>query len=400
MKPRLPVHVVILSRLLVGLACFTSFGCSGSSSSGGTAPPPVPVGAAALPGSWQATVFTINGLDAIALGSIISLTLEIPSAVGNNTWLISVANDVVGLCDLPVGCAASGELQIDSNSQFVFDPGTPDQIVWTYVAEGTELRIVGTDTDGTSIMAAFDLTITPQPPSPALLTYEGFDYEANAGLVDNNGGTGWAAPWQPIGANGEIVDGLQPTGISSDLLTLGRATRTQAPGRDGRRLDLSPLGPFAQSGYLDANGDIGADGTTLYISFLQQSTTPDFFWEFEFKRDDILTDGGRIAGIGNNVAGGTDVNLRAPSNQFTSLGPADTNVNLWVMRIDYQPGLDNVYVYRNPSLVVEPSQADVALISQANMAFDAFTLGAFVSGGRVSHDEIRIGPSYASVTPR
>ncbi|MEI9962637.1 MAG: hypothetical protein WDM76_16430 [Limisphaerales bacterium] len=37
--------------------------------------------------------------------------------------------------------------------------------------------------------------------------------------------------------------------------------------RKGRYLDCTPTGTFGLHGYIDANGNVGADGKTLYMSF-------------------------------------------------------------------------------------------------------------------------------------
>ena len=78
--------------------------------------------------------------------------------------------------------------------------------------------------------------------------------------------------------------------------------------RDGRFLDTMPGGTFDTKGYLDASGNIGADGKTIYLSFLQQPNGTALFYEFEFHRLD-LGDPGRIGGVGND-RGGDNVNLR------------------------------------------------------------------------------------------
>ena len=109
-------------------------------------------------------------------------------------------------------------------------------------------------------------------------------------------------------------------------------------------------------GYIDANGNIGANGTRLYLSFLQQPNAVVQFYEFEFHRGD-LGDPGRIAGIGNDLANAVTINLRVPGGVQTPFALGSTNVNFYVVRIDYHGGNDDVYVYRNPTGTSEADNA-------------------------------------------
>ncbi|MEK7951109.1 hypothetical protein [Luteolibacter soli] len=147
------------------------------------------------------------------------------------------------------------------------------------------------------------------------------------------------------------------------------------------------------NGLVDANGRIGKDGTSLYLSFLQQPNGTSLFYEFEFHRGD-LGDPGRIAGIGNDRPG-DNVNLRAPNNTHTLIGAGDTNVNFYVVRIDFKAGNDDVRIYRNPTSVTEPGVPTLTKLGAADMSFDGISFGAFVNGRTVMHDEIRVGTSWA-----
>lgn len=257
-------------------------------------------------------------------------------------------------------------------------------------------------TDGLKEYLADEVTLSAEAPAvPAgPLAYEGFDYAAGTGnLVGQDGGSGWAAPWAQVdgggadvtagslaaGANAPADFGNRSTGNSS-LLPNGR--------RVGRFLDTSLTGSFGARGYLDPNGRIGKDGTTLYVSFLQQPNGTGHFYEFEFHRDN-LGDSGRIAGIGNDVSTGGSVHLRAPNGTQTLIGPGSTAVNFYVVRIDYKPGNDDVYVYRNPVSNSEPASATLTKLAAADMSFNGISFGAFLNGRTVRHDEVRIGRTWA-----
>jgi hypothetical protein len=152
---------------------------------------------------------------------------------------------------------------------------------------------------------------------------------------------------------------------------------------------------FGSRGYINGSGQIGADGKTLYVSFLQQPNGTTSFYEFEFHRGDI-GDPGRIGGIGNDQAG-TNVNLRAPGGIHTPIGAGDTNVNFYVVRIDYKAGNDDIRVYRNPVSSTEPAVPTLTALAQADMSFNGISFGAFLNSRTVAHDEVRLGETWASV---
>jgi len=239
--------------------------------------------------------------------------------------------------------------------------------------------------------------------STGLLAYENFNYPAGGILTGQFGGAGWSNGWVDVGgtAGDSVTSGSliaadnAPTGF--DKLSDGNAALLGDNSRCGRWLDCSATGSFAQAGCLNAGGNIGAPGKTLYVSFLQQASSPAQFYEFEFKRGD-LGDAGRIAGIGNDLAGATTVNLRAPASLQTPLGLGNTNVNLYVVRIDYHGGSDDVYVYRNPTAANESAnEPALAMPGVADMSFNGISMGAYLNGVTVSHDEIRLAATWASV---
>lgn len=243
-------------------------------------------------------------------------------------------------------------------------------------------------------------SVTVASASP--IAYEGFNYPAGNFLSGQTGGAGWSNAWVDVSGNaGEtvnvgnlVVGGNSPSGF--DGRSAGNSAFISNNSRCGRWLDCSATGVFAQAGLLDGNGNIGANGKTVYVSFLQQpSVANNNFYEFEFHRND-LGDGGRIGGIGCDIANSTQVYLRAPASTHTPLGVANTNVNLYIVRIDYKSGNDDVYVYRNPTGSLESDNEPVLTMpAVADMSFDGFSLGAYVNGVTVKNDEIRVGQAWA-----
>lgn len=239
--------------------------------------------------------------------------------------------------------------------------------------------------------------------SAALMSYDGFNYSVGSGnLSGQNGGFGWSGSWQTINNGSSSVQGSSlvaganaPTGY--DSLSTGNSAFTPNNTRSGRRLDTSAGSSFGVKGYVDGNGNIGTAGKTIYISFLQQPNDTTSYYEFEFHRGD-LGDPGRVAGIGNDSGGNTDVYLRVPSAGQTSIGPGNNSVNLYVVRIDFQGGNDNVTVYRNPTSASEPVTPTLAFSGAGDMSFNGISFGCFNNGRTVAHDEIRLGESWADVT--
>ncbi len=244
-----------------------------------------------------------------------------------------------------------------------------------------------------------------------LIAYEGFNYPGGPAIIDNvsqDGGLGWSGAWTNVSASesyitgGSLVGGVNaPPGY--DSLSQGNSYFNYGNSRAGRWLDCTTNSVFAARGYLDGNGNIGAPGKTLYVSFLQQPEVPNAFYECEFHRSD-LNDPGRIAGVGNDTAT-TDVYFRSPNGTFTDMGAGDSSagstgnlaVDFYVVRIDFQPGhADNVFVYRNPTSLTEPATATLALTNVGNMSFNGFSLGTF-DDNELAVDEIRMGATWSDV---
>jgi signal transduction histidine kinase len=232
----------------------------------------------------------------------------------------------------------------------------------------------------------------PYPYQPTLLASDNFDYSTGS-LGGQNGGDGWNGAWFDLlnnGVNvsaGSLVGGTNvPAGY--DARSSGNSAFIPNDKRVGRYLDCSVSGIFGAYGYLNRDGQIGADGKTLYISFLEQPLKTSLFYEFE------LNNGAeRIAGIGNDTHT-TNVNLRAPANAFTPIGLGNTNVNFYVLRIDFKAGKDDMRVYRNTTSNIEPAEPTLTLPDAADMSFNRISLAAFANDNTVKFDQIRIASSW------
>jgi alpha-glucosidase len=289
--------------------------------------------------------------------------------------------------DLTTGASFSGTLS-----------GVPITQVTFFRANGNATPSNGQD-------FKFNTLVITSPSSPPTQTndgssfvYEGFNYAPAAVSSQYNGGWGWGGAWTNVAGNALYFDLGNLIGESNapapyDAYSLGNHLRGYGGSRVGRLLDCSTNGVFAQNGYLNANGDIGAAGKTIYISFLQQPGVTSKFYEFEFHRNDF-SDAGRIAGIGNDTDT-ANVNFRAPGNTHLSLGKGDTAVAFYVVRIDFHGGNDDVRVYRGPTSLTEPAVPTLTRLGTGDLSFDRLCVGVW--DNFVAVDEIRIGSAWTNV---
>lgn len=243
-----------------------------------------------------------------------------------------------------------------------------------------------------------------------VIAYDTFQYEPGEivgqsapafGFIGSWGGGGGNLPQCTVQPSSLVYPGAdsalqERSGMGQVIVPLFEGARA------GRFLNTDPNGPFAD--YLNAQGAIGRPGTTLYISFLMRTSHTTPFYAFELKRSD-LGDGGARLYVGNDV-GGSDLQVCAYRNrdlsagnigrQFQWLGPATTNVELFVVRIDFGQTGDHVTVYRNPSLDAEPVLSP-HLVDAGLLDFDAISFAAWVdpAGRTAQFDEFCIASTYA-----
>lgn len=226
----------------------------------------------------------------------------------------------------------------------------------------------------------------------SLLAGENFDYPPGK-LAGQNGGIGWNGGWQnQFDSN---LKTMVETQAIEDFTDEGNTVRLKENAasilngsRVGRYLDCSVGGNFSVYGYLDSHGRIGADGTRLYVSFFQQPAKTSLFYEFELNRESL-----RIAGIGNDTSS-NNVNLRTSAKIFTPIAPGNTNVNFYIMRIDFKTGGDEVRVYSNPKSRTEPESPTLIKVDAGDMSFNRISLAAYANNDAVKFARIRVASSW------
>jgi hypothetical protein len=252
-------------------------------------------------------------------------------------------------------------------------------------------------------LIALALLAVARPAQADLLAYEPFDYSAGGDLSKAPvSGSGFDGDWQFEAADGTVAEGsLVPTGDSTRLEAIGNSVEITANSRVGIQIDTT-LPQFAP--YVDQDGNLGAEDTTLYMSFLLQPDGATKSWALRTSRE-VLGDGGMQWLVGNDRPGPEGRpslwNLWNCCDHLKFVGDEDatTDAEFYVVRMDFLAGLDEVRVYRNPPLGSEPKTPDAEDLDYPKISFDTVQLQAFIPGRVLGVDEIRIGETYADVTP-
>lgn len=169
------------------------------------------------------------------------------------------------------------------------------------------------------------------------------------------------------------------------------------------QINLSTLAvdnsPFAHFGYVDANENIGADGKTLYLSFLLRTTDIKATFYLEAHRDGTA-DANRVWGIGHIDGDNVKFGVGPALGDRQTFGKSTKNLTqLFVLKFEFGEGdNDSVSGYLNPV----PGEAEPVPMWTAsglgNLSFDNLSLYASSSAWIATVDEIRIGTTFADVT--
>ncbi len=244
----------------------------------------------------------------------------------------------------------------------------------------------------TALASVLTLSLCPHS-GAALIAYEGFDYEPVGGdLSGLNGGSGFAGSWTPGGFNASISNNydIQNDSLSfGALLTSGRSTRTLAVG--------------AIAGVSRNLADpLGLSNETVYLSFLVQPEGTLHGGAFNGFLGLIFEQGGEPELFVGKPGGGA-INQyvledRGGSRQHSSgLVTEILETALLVVKAEFAAaGNDKFTLYVNPT----PGGAEPASGTIKNDADAGFVTGLTIySSGAFRLDEIRLGETFADVTP-
>ncbi len=227
------------------------------------------------------------------------------------------------------------------------------------------------------------------PPQPSV--YEPFGEASGEALLEKNGGIGFSAAWAEGGFNASIHDNFV---IESGSLVYPGLALSGGHVRSSSQPSISGISRTLVQ-------PLGASGTTKYLSLLIQP-------------EGVLNEGIFSGFFGLNLGGGGEPELftgkagggalgfyvmedRGGGNQVASTGAAVVGqVTLLVVKAQFTDAMDRFTLYVNPQVgAPEPATG----IVKENSSFGQLPALVLYSSGAFSLDEIRIGDTFASVTP-
>jgi hypothetical protein len=225
---------------------------------------------------------------------------------------------------------------------------------------------------------------------PATATsYEPFG-SATGDLQGASSGVGFTAAWNTLQANDLTVVANGLNDPSGQLRVSGN-----------RAISNATVQSLAASRNLIL--PLGAPGTTAWFSILIRP-------ESSSGRYGGLTLGGRTRdGVGGLFIGAGVNGTWGMNNSGTGTGQVNTSTlasqastSLLVIRIDFASGPDSATLYVNPQPgLAAPNAPAAAVVVKSDVDLSMFSQIVLHSGENTafSFDELRIGPTYASVTP-
>src|SRR5580658_3712267 len=219
---------------------------------------------------------------------------------------------------------------------------------------------------------ALVLGVTACARADLVSAYEGFTYTAGTSLNGQNGGAGWSGGWFTPG-------GLDATTTSQSLSFGGLGVSGGAVSTAG----FQPPNQGSSVAYFvrDLATPLGADGTTVYLSFLLR---PDAGYGFYGG----INFGNVFIGLSGNQ---TDYGLEGPVNDISaSTVPAVAGQTvLLVLEAQFLPGNDELSLFIDPA----PGQPQPATASVVKNDLDVGAVTSIVihNYGGYTYDEIRIG---------
>lgn len=277
----------------------------------------------------------------------------------------------------------------------------------------------------TTASLALAVSLTPHAQA-TLIAHESFDYNSIApnsisdgtgdGITGLNGGTGFSGAWQDGGVATLFGTGSLGTGIVTgqpgefpNFNIAGPLSYTDSKGNtlvtSGGQLRTSDGSRSIASRQL--SDTYGNDGETIWLSFLGQRVTDLDPAAREWSGISLGSSLGYFGVVANNedrAAGNNNwsfTNFPAPVGftDFIDTGkPGGAQSDFVVVRIDYKPGDDDVYMWVNPDLDAEP---DISSVDGSGTVAFLQPFDSIVVAGRLQtdFDEIRLGTTFESVAP-
>jgi pectate lyase len=359
-----------------------------------------------------------------------------PQPPGVPAGLIAAAGDAQIMLAWPIPSGATGYMvkrattnggpytSISTNAANNYlDVGLNNGTAYYYVVCATNNAGLSADS---SQVSATPVGIT----NSVLLAYEGFNYTAGTCLATLSGGQGWGTAWQTQSVPGSYIATNTATGLTyGALVTSGGAVQIGYP------QPAVPAGTATANPQRVLPTTLGTLASTnsgvLWISFLMYNpmypTVPGKYYRQSnlglFSGASGMTGGGtEMAAVGMyNTSATYTTNFAAwaypnpPTSTSMSLVPAfSANVQLVVIKLvmDNTSAVDNLYAWFNPNPALLGNNANTPNVLTADLSFNGADLSSvnalrIQAGNNNSNgtnafwtaDELRLGTSFASVTP-
>ncbi len=295
---------------------------------------------------------------------------------------------------------SSSNASLVPNANIVFGGGGASRTVTVTPAAGRtgSATITVTVSDG-ELTASDTFLLTVTSPGQALAAEDHFLAGGNPAAGEyatgNLGGqnptlTGWSTAWIKA-SNGDVQLSAIPLSYTGLQSSGGRISVPDGT-RSGRVLS-APL--------------TAATAGTVYLSLLLRMDGDDAarYRAFELHGGGFDDGAHRTLQLGQNAGdfGHINYGLRVLNNSAlrADLGAVDAEVNLFVIKfvLSAADNADSLTVWRNPGNLggVEPPGG--ATLSGFNLTFDRTSFAHFLQGAGFSADELRIGSTWAAVTP-
>jgi len=227
----------------------------------------------------------------------------------------------------------------------------------------------------------------------ALLVYEPFDYPEGDLLMGQNKGLGFASPWAPAGGRSSDAFAMQPGKLTFRNLAVQGTNHLSADGvLTGAAGSAGLLRMLAQP--------LGSPNTNAYLSFLfrPDADPPDVTG---IRSAGVVIGAGRPSAELSVGRSGTenDYLMQQPGGAGrvgVGVEPRVGETVFIVVRMEFRQGPDRFTMFLNPTPgEKEPAMGAVKYDLDVELA-DTVRLFSF---GACSIDEIRLGTSWADVTP-
>lgn len=226
--------------------------------------------------------------------------------------------------------------------------------------------------------------------SATLISYEGVAYEPTNMLIGLNGGAGWTNAW--TGNNDVLEGGLNYPGLltqSNRFAVDALLTSTRASFRNPATNGFGHL--------LRTDGRFGRDGIEIWISLLMRPETSDFG---TYAGLSLFNDSIEQVFVGKPFLGeqwGMHLLVSGGGVSLSDRRLVKGETVLLVAKVTFGPSTDRVDLFLNPQPGVLPA-TPAATRSVSQLLFNRVRLEGG-SAGIAAFDEIRLGETYADVTP-